>query len=58
MKETTKKTTKKITKRTEKILLKILRKKSRNSDLENLKIDQKFGYLCEKATSPDDDING
>jgi hypothetical protein len=35
-----------------------LRKIWRNADLENLKIDPKFGYQCEVVSFQDDDTNG
>jgi hypothetical protein len=40
------------------LLLKNSKKKLKNIDLENLKIDQKYGYQYEIANYLDDDING
>ncbi|MBQ5944844.1 hypothetical protein IJL65_00060 [bacterium] len=40
------------------LLLKNSKSKLKNFDHENLRIDQKSGYLYEKVNSLDDDING
>jgi hypothetical protein len=39
-------------------LLKNSKRRWRLYDPENLKIDQRFGYLCELVNYLDDDING